>query len=243
VSEPAGQGGRGALTPAVVAAAAFATLAALASVAFVTARGGLALPVAATETPPVFAAASPPLPAEQTPAATPSEAPIGSSIAPTPSTEATPEPSAPAEASPSPPGPPIPAASLDPRDPLAALPPCPSHPGCYLYTVRRGDTYSGVSDRFGVGIWIMTALNPEVGNRQIVLVGQTLYLGHDPTARLDLCPDGTCHLYVVRAGDTLSAIAGRYGLSVAGIEASNPSLEPSRIVSGEVIRLPLYRAA
>ncbi len=128
-----------------------------------------------------------------------------------------------------------------PPDPLAALAPCPDHPGCFLYTVRRGDTYSGVSDRFGVGLWIMDALNPEVADKRVIVVGQTLYLGHDPTARLDLCPDASCHLYVVRSGDTLSAIAGRYGLSVTGIEALNPGLDPGYIVTGQVIRLPLYR--
>ncbi|HYL39912.1 MAG TPA: LysM peptidoglycan-binding domain-containing protein, partial [Candidatus Binatus sp.] len=128
-------------------------------------------------------------------------------------------------------------------DPLAALAPCPGHPGCCLYVVRRGDTYSGVSDRYGVGLWIMAALNPEVADHQVIVVGQTLYLGHDPTARLDPCLDGGCHLYKVRTGDTLSQIAGRYGLSVSGIEAMNPGLDPAAIVRGQVIRLPLYQPA
>jgi LysM repeat protein len=234
VSGPTRSAGRGTLTPPVLAASAFLALSALAAVAFVTARGGLQLPVAATGGSPV-AIASPAAPA--------SPAPTGlASAAPTPAP--TPSPAPVASGSPAvaetPPLSPSPGSSGVP-DPLAGLPACPGHPGCHVYTVRRGDSYSGVSDRYGVGLWIMDALNPEVGDKRVIVVGQALYLGHDPTARLDACPDGTCHLYVVRAGDTLSAIAGRYRLTVAGIEARNAGLDPSAIVPGQVIRLPPFQ--
>lgn len=234
MSGPTTPAGRRTLTPPVVGAAAFTVLAALASVVFVTARGGLALPVAATDGPPV-AIASPVETAPPSPAVT--VAP-GASPTQIPAPEPTALPSAGATQLPTPA-----ATPAGPPDPLAALPACPDHPGCHLYTVRRGDTYSEVSDRYGVGLWIMDALNPEVGDTRLIVVGQTLYLGHDPTARLDLCPDETCHLYPVRSGDTLSTIAGRYGLSVPGIEALNPKLDPTRLVAGQVIRLPLYQAA
>ncbi len=227
--------GRGAaLTPAVVAAAAFLTLAALASVAFVAARGGLQLPTPPPSVPPVaVASVAPPNPtgtaaATALPTAEPTSSPASS-----------PEPTAAPSAVPSAAPTPSPAGT---PDPLAVLPGCPGHPGCYEYTVRRGDSFTGVSDRFRDPLWIMAALNPEVTDTGVIVVGQTLYLGRDPTARLDLCPDGTCHLYVVRSGDTLSTIAGRYGLSPSGIEALNPGLDPSRIVTGSTIRLPLYRA-
>lgn len=234
MSGPKAPPGRRTLTPPVIGAAAFTALAALASVVFVTARGGLALPVAATDGPPVAIASpiqtSPAAPAATVaPGASPTQAPTPVST-PVPSGGTTPLPTAAATPS----GPP---------DPLAALPACPDHPGCHLYTVRRGDTYSEVSDRYGVGLWIMNALNPEVGDTRLIVVGQTLYLAHDPTARLDLCPDGTCHLYAIRSGDTVSTIAGRYGLNVPGIEALNPKLDPARLVAGQIIRLPLYQPA
>jgi nucleoid-associated protein YgaU len=237
--------GRRVVTPAVTAAAAFAVVAAIFSVAFVTARGGLQMPVAPSSGPGV-ALASPlgtgaplgsPAPSSTAPTATAvvgSPAPsAGPSLQPSP--EPTPEPSAGPSAGPTP----IPSA---PVDPLLALAPCPGHPGCYLYTVRRGDTFSGVSDRFGLLLWITRALNPEVADTGIIVVGHTLYLGHDPTARLDPCPNGDpCHLYVVRSGDTVSTIAGRYGLSSAEILAINPGLDPTTIVPGQTIRLPLYQ--
>lgn len=223
--------GRRVLTPAVTAATAFAVLAAIVSVAFVSARGGLELPVAASATPGIAAASAPP--ATMAAAATPAPTTPANTTGPTTA------PSPPASAGPTEPLPT--AASSGPADPLAGLPPCPGHPGCFEYTVRRGDSFTAVSDRYGLLLWITRALNPEVTDERVITIGQTLYLGHDPTVRLDPCPDGApCHLYVVRSGDTISAIAGRYGLSVQGILELNPTVDPSLIFTGQVIRLPLY---
>ena len=147
-----------------------------------------------------------------------------------PTSSATPSASPPATTPPS--GPP---------DPLLALPSCPDHPGCFMYTVRRGDSFSAVSDRYGLLLWITRALNPEVTNEAVITIGQTLYLGRDPMARLAPCPDGKpCHLYTVRSGDRLSTIARRFGLSITGILALNPSLDPALVITGQVLRLPLY---
>ena len=212
------------LTPAVTAAAAFAAVSFLVSVAFVGVRGGLQLPVAATATPGVAMGSPSAAPEASVPATTPTAAPGASA---TPTSSVTPVATNP------PSGPP---------DPLLALPACPDQPGCFMYTVRRGDSFFAVSDRYGLLLWITRALNPEVTNESLITVGQTLYLGHDPTARLAPCPDGApCHLYTVRSGDTLSTIAGRFGLSTAGILALNPALDPKVIVRGQVLRLPLYQ--
>lgn len=226
--------GRRVLTPAVTAAAVFAAVSFLVSVAFVSVRGGLQLPVAATATPGMAVGSPVPTPQPSVaPTALPSpttETTTAPSVAP--ATSATPGASAPATPGVPPSGPP---------DPLLALPGCPGHPGCFQYTVRRGDSFSAISDRYGLLLWITRALNPEVTNEAVITIGQTLYLGRDPTARLEPCPNGAaCHLYTVRSGDTLSTIAGRYGLSTAGILALNPSVDPAVIVTGQVLRLPLY---
>jgi hypothetical protein len=233
--------GQRVVTPAVVIAALFTVAAALASAAFVTARGGLQLPVAPTSGPGVAAAsptgapiASPP-PSNATaasPAASPSlgPSPSPSPVAATPSAGPTIAP--PATPTPGPTGPP---------DPLAALPACPGLPGCFEYTVRRFDSYTAVNDRFGLLLWITDALNPEIIDKRVIVVGQVMYLGRDPEARLQPCPDGAaCRLYVVRAGDSLSTIAGRFGISAAGIRALNPELAAG-LSTGQTIRLPLYQ--
>ena len=45
------------------------------------------------------------------------------------------------------------------------------------------------------------------------------------------------HLYTVRAGDTLTAIAARSGVPLARIRVLNPRLEPTALFIGEKIRL------
>lgn len=44
--------------------------------------------------------------------------------------------------------------------------------------------------------------------------------------------------YVMKPGDTLSAVAASYGVSVADIVAANPGLNPDTIASGTEIRIP-----
>jgi len=61
------------------------------------------------------------------------------------------------------------------------------------------------------------------------------YVGLEP------CPDRPdCYLYRVRSGDSLTAIAGRFGITPPALFAANPEIEdPSLIHVGDVIRIPL----
>jgi len=43
--------------------------------------------------------------------------------------------------------------------------------------------------------------------------------------------------YVVRSGDTLTAIAHRTGVPVARIEALNPRVDPQILIAGETLKL------
>lgn len=125
-------------------------------------------------------------------------------------------------------------------DPLAALPACPDQPGCYVYTVRRGDTLGGIAGRYDIPYATVIALNPELDDPSTIVIGQTIYLGRDPFARLEPCRDReACYRYVVQPGDRLSTIAGRFGVSLTAILQLNPSIDdPNAIFSGQVIRLP-----
>jgi nucleoid-associated protein YgaU len=213
------------LTPAVLLAAAFTTACALASIGFVAARGGLLLPVATTEPSAIAAASAPPTAtAPAAPSPTPTLQPSGG---PTAEPRASVVPSVAPGPAPTP-------------DPLTALPACPGFPGCYVYTIRRGDTLSTISDRWLISIPMLEALNPQVVDPATIVVGQWLYLGRSPFVRLDRCPDAPgCYLYVVRAGDRLSTIAGRFGITTIAILALNPRItDPNAIYSGQTIRLP-----
>lgn len=212
------------LTPAVLLATAFMVVCAVVSIGFVAANGGLVVPqlVAAASTGPTAALPSsePASPAPVSPAPTPAATvPAPSSSQPGPSLAPTPIPS---------------------LDPLAALPACPDHPGCYLYTIRRGDTLSSIGSHWLIPVSTLEALNPQVTDPSTIVVGQVLYLGRTPFVRLDRCPDlAGCYLYVVRPGDRLSTIAGRFGTTTSAILALNPAItDPNTIYSGRTIRLP-----
>lgn len=228
--------GRRTLTPAVLGSAVFVAACALTAITFVAARGGLQMPVAAT-LPPVAVASPQPVPSASVPTSTPAPTPAPTaSAAPSPVASA-PVPSesaGPASMQPSP-GPP----TFDPNDPLAALPPCPGIPGCFEYLVQRGDTLSGVASRYVLPVSTVLALNPELADPSTIVVGQVLYLGRDPKLRLEACP-GTvsCWLYVVRPGDLLSTISGRFDVTVEAILAANPAItDANTIYSGQVLRL------
>ena len=226
---PSTPSGSRTLTPAVLLAVVFTMACAFVSIAFVAARGGLDLPLAATTPPGVARASTVPTNATaSTPG--PTAAPQVTAM-PLPSGPGSPEPSL------SPTAPPTPYAT---PDPLAVLPPCPDHPGCYLYTIRRGDTLSTIADRWLISIGTLEALNPQIGDPSTIVVGQVLYLGRTPFLRLATCNDFSgCYLYVVRPGDRLSTIAGRFGISTAQVLAVNPRItDPNAIYSGQTIRLP-----
>lgn len=238
MDDPTATRDRRAVTPAIVASAVFVAACAVFAIAFVGARGGLQMPVAAT-VPPVAAASEEPVqpsePARSTDppmtAAPPTLAPPTAAPTAVPTLAPTLEPTA------APTRFPIP--TLRPGDPLLALPRCRGYPGCFVYTVVRFDTLSGIISRYLLDIDILEALNPgRLSDPSLLRVGQVLYVGRDPLARLERCPNGeACALYVVQPGDSVGAIAARYLLTREAILAANPGL-PRPIVEGQVIKLP-----
>jgi len=204
----------------VLSSAAFTAACALFAVTFVAGRGGLQMPVAAT-VPPVAVASEGPTAGPTEPR--PSEPPG----TPAPTFEPTPTP-----------GRTFALPTLRPNDPLAALPRCRGYPGCYAYLVQRGDSLTGIADKFLVGTNTMLALNPRLRDSTVIVTGQVIYLGLSPFVRLDPCPNtAPCSLYVVESGESLGEVAARYGLTIEPVLAGNPSMARP-IVVGQVIRLP-----
>lgn len=222
------------LTPAVLASAMFVAICAAVAISVVAARGGLQMPIAATRS--AMAAASAPAPVAPSPGASadsPTPAPTTTAPSAAPSAEATPAPTPVPSIAPT-------ATPAGPADPLTALPGCPNLPGCYEYTIQRGDSLTGVASRYSIDPRVVLALNPEVTDPSTIVVGQILHLGRDPFLRLPACADApACSLYTVRAGDRLSTIAGRFGITTAAILAANPKIsDANAIFTGQVIRLP-----
>lgn len=99
------------------------------------------------------------------------------------------------------------------------------------YTVRRGDTLSGIAQRSGTTVANLRALNNISGD--IIRPGQTLRL-----RAADSSPSGTASdVYAVQRGDTLSGIAAKYNTTVNNIMRMN-NLTGSVIHVGQRLNVP-----
>jgi tyrosinase len=96
------------------------------------------------------------------------------------------------------------------------------------YIVRSGDTFGAIAARFGVTLASLEAANPQIADPNRIFPGQVITIpGSSPAPGSD---------YVVQSGDTLTAIANRFGVTLASLEAANPQIaDPNRIFPGQVI--------
>lgn len=101
-----------------------------------------------------------------------------------------------------------------------------------VITVRRGDTLWDLARAHGTTVSTLRALNRLPGNAMIY-AGQTLQVPGGPSA----AGAASQGLYRVRAGDTLSELALRFGTSVRALRAAN-RLSDSTIRSGQSLRIP-----
>jgi tyrosinase len=96
------------------------------------------------------------------------------------------------------------------------------------YIVHSGDTFSAIAARFGVTLAALEAANPQIADPNRIFPGQVVTIpGSSPAPGSD---------YVVQSGDTLTAIANRFGVTLAALEAANPQIaNPNRIFPGQII--------
>jgi len=108
-------------------------------------------------------------------------------------------------------------------------------PGGTLYTIRAGDTFFLLAQRFGTTVAAIQAANPGV-NPNNLQIGQVICIpGVTPPPTT--CPAGT-FAYTVKAGDTFFLLAQRFGTTVAAIQAANPGVNPNNLQIGQVICIP-----
>jgi LysM repeat protein len=100
------------------------------------------------------------------------------------------------------------------------------------YTVRAGDSLSQIAHHYGVSLHPLADVN-RLDWHKPLLIGVILRVpSSGPAAR------GWKGLYVVRPGDTLSAIALRFHLSLARLATAN-ALDPSGILfAGARLHVP-----
>jgi putative chitinase len=110
------------------------------------------------------------------------------------------------------------------------------------YVVRHGDTLSGIAYRFGVSVNALVRVNGIV-NRNRIYAGQRLRIpggggGYYPGGGGYYPPAGGGRYYRVRAGDTLSGIAWRYGVTTWSIANANGLSNPNVIYAGQSLYIP-----
>ena len=95
------------------------------------------------------------------------------------------------------------------------------------YTVRSGDTLSGIASRYGTTYQQLAEWN-NISNPNLIYVGQVLIV------RKTTSQDGIIY-YTVQAGDTLSEIASRYGTTYQQLAEWNNISNPNYIQVGQVL--------
>lgn len=103
------------------------------------------------------------------------------------------------------------------------------------YTVRRGDTLSALALRFGVSQAALLRANG-LADADRLLAGQQLAVPGDAAAAGGAVST-TDQVYRVRAGDTLSALAARFGVDQAALASTNGIRDPDRLRVGQAIRV------
>jgi soluble lytic murein transglycosylase-like protein len=107
-------------------------------------------------------------------------------------------------------------------------------------TVRPGDTLTAIAHRSGVSIAEIVRLNG-LRDPNRIYAGQELRVA-EKKARSVPQPRASRRSHVVRAGEHLTGIARRYGVSVAAIVAANGIANPSRIFAGQRLTIPAQAA-
>jgi len=108
------------------------------------------------------------------------------------------------------------------------------------WTVRPGDTLSRIASAWHVTVSALAAVNG-IADPDLIRIGEVI---HKPgSAGSGPAPVASGATYMVKTGDTLSAIAATRGTSIPVLVSLNHLSNPDRIYVGQVLHLPAARAA
>lgn len=99
------------------------------------------------------------------------------------------------------------------------------------HRVSPGENFTRIARRYGVPLAAILRANPGIQPERL-RAGQVIRI---PAAAASAPDEGT---HRVRAGETLSSIARRYGITLNALRAANPGVDPRRLLVGQRIRIP-----
>jgi LysM repeat protein len=121
-----------------------------------------------------------------------------------------------------------------PQQPSVPVSAAPKTPDVSTYTVKAGDTLSAIAAKFGTTYQQLAKING-IKDPNKIYPGQVLKLtGSVSTAPAAKPSEKT---YTVKAGDTLSAIAAKFGTTYQELAKINGIADPNKIYPGQVLKL------
>jgi len=93
------------------------------------------------------------------------------------------------------------------------------------YTVVSGDTLRKIATRCDTTVYALRRANPEIGSGDLIYPGQSLLL---PGAVIYNQDASTT--YIVARGDTLKAIANRFGTTLNALISLNPDISNANVI-------------
>ena len=110
------------------------------------------------------------------------------------------------------------------------------------YRVSEGDTVSSIAGRFGLSTASVLALNG-LGWKSTIFPGQQLRLGGAGGSTAPSSSSGDVTRYTIVSGDTISAVAKKFGVSTAAVLSANGLSATSLIYPGQRVTVPSSHGA
>ena len=109
----------------------------------------------------------------------------------------------------------------------------PENTSSYII-VQSEDTLSQIASQYNTSYQYLAKIN-DISNPNLIYVGQKIEVPNLKTSDIN---DTSHKLYIVKWGDTLSALSVKFGVTIDSIVNLNNIANPNLIYVGEILRIP-----